>query len=57
MQSIVERWGSYCKKDNGRSDGVIVAFDKMTLEISAIACWQAIVFLKEIKTNSQFLLS
>ncbi|EDP24064.1 hypothetical protein PEPMIC_00643 [Parvimonas micra ATCC 33270] len=45
----MERWGSYCKKDNGRSDGVIVAFDTMTLEISTIACFQAIVFLKEIE--------
>ena len=34
------------------SDGVIVAFDKTTLEISTIAWVQAIVFLKEIKNKS-----
>ena len=31
------------------SDGVIVSLDTIALEISTIACLQAIVFLKEIK--------
>ena len=30
------------------TDGVVVAFDTIALKISTIACFQAIVFLKEI---------
>ena len=37
--------------NKSRSDGVIVSLDTIALEISTIACLQAIVFLKEILIN------